>query len=355
MKIALIGLPNAGKTTIFNALTRSEAQVTAYANAKAEPNLAVVDVEDERVARLSEMYRPRKSTLATIDLIDFSGFVEGSAREGLFPPDLMQLIRTSSALAVVLRNFEDDLNGEPDPVRDLARIAEELLLSDLIVAESRLERIRHSYKRGIQSGELQREERVIERIVDQLNRNAPIREMEMTAEEEKAVRGYQFLTQKPWMVILNSHESRFGSSERVMAELGGQGRVIEFAGHFEMELSRLEDEEARMFMEDMGIRESARDRLTRFAYRMLGYISFFTVGPDEVRAWSITTGETACEAAGTIHSDLARGFIRAECFTYDDLVAFGSEKVVKENGRFRLEGKSYVVRDGDVLNIRFNV
>jgi GTP-binding protein YchF len=355
MKIALLGLPNAGKTTIFNTLTRSEAEVTSYSNARAEPNLAVVEVGDERVTRLAEMYHPKKTTYATIDLMDFSGFTEGSAREGLFPPELMQLVRNSHALAVVLRNFEDDLNGTPLPVRDFQQIHEELLLSDLMIAETRHERIRHGYKRGIKSNELEREEKVMEQIVDRLNENAPIRELELSPDDDKTIRGYQFLTRKPLLVILNSEESGFGRNEGVIAELEQSGRVMEFAGHFEMELSRMEDDEAALFMEDMGIRESARDRLTQFAYEILGYISFFTVGPDEVRAWNITSGDTALDAAGSIHSDLARGFIRAECFTYDDLMECRSEKAVKEKGRFRLEGKNYVVRDGDVLNIRFNV
>lgn len=355
MKIALLGLPNAGKTTIFNTLTRSEAEVTSYTNAKAEPNLAMVEVGDERVTRLAEMYHPKKTTYATIDLMDFSGFTEGSAREGLFPPELMQLVRNAHALAVVLRNFEDDLGGSPDPVRDFQQLHEELLLSDLMIAETRLERIRHGYKRGIKSNELEREAKVMEKIVDRLNGNAPIRELELSPDDDKAIRGYQFLTQKPLLVILNSDESGFGKNEGVIAELEKSGKVTEFAGHFEMEISRMEDDEAGLFMEDMGIRESARDRLTQLAYEILGYISFFTVGPDEVRAWNITNGDTAVDAAGSIHSDLARGFIRAECFTYDDLMECRSEKGVKEKGRFRLEGKNYIVRDGDVLNIRFNV
>ena len=315
----------------------------------------MVEVGDERVTRLAKMYNPRKTTYATIELMDFSGFTEGAAREGLFPVELMALIRNAHALAVVLRNFRDDLNGAPDPVREFHQIVDELLLSDLMVAENRLERIRHGYKRGIKSNDLKLEEGVIQKIVDQLNTGSPIRELELSTNEEKAVRGYQFLTQKPLLLILNSDETGFGRNEELITEIGQKERVIEFAGNFEMELSRLEDQEARMFMEDMGIPESARDRLTRFAYQMLGYISFFTVGPDEVRAWNLTGGETAVNAAGTIHSDLARGFIRAECFTYDDLMSCGSEKGVKGKGRFRLEGKNYIVRDGDVLNVRFNV
>ena len=258
MKIALLGLPNAGKTTIFNTLTRSEAEVTSYSNAKAEPNLAVVEVGDERVTRLAEMYHPKKTTYATIDLMDFSGFTEGSARKGLFPPELMQLVRNAHALAVVLRNFEDDPGGSPDPVRDFHQIHEELLLSDLMIAEPRLERIRHGFKRGIKSKNHRagREGHGEDRELAQRKRSGP--ELELSPDDEKAVRGYQFLARKPLLVILNSDESGFGKNEGVIAELEKSGRVIEFAGHFEMELSRMEDDESALFMEDMGIRESAR-------------------------------------------------------------------------------------------------
>ena len=169
------------------------------------------------------------------------------------------------------------------------------------------------------------------------------------------IRGFQFLTKKPFLVILNSDETVFGQNEDIMGEIESRYNVIEFAGSFETELSRLSDEEAKIFMEDIGIKKSARERLTQFAYRTLGYVSFFTVGEDEVRAWSIHGGDTAVNAAGSIHSDLARGFIRAECFTYDELIKCGSEKEVRANGRFRLEGKDYIVRDADVLSIRFSV
>lgn len=355
MKIALIGLPNSGKTTIFNALTKSEVEVTSYSNAKAEPNLAVVEVGDERVRKLTEIYQPAKTVFATLELIDFVGFAQGSAKEGLFPPELMQLIKNTHAMAVVLQNFKDELDKEVNPVADFEMLNDELLLTDLILAEGRLERIRQGYKRGLKSNELQAEEKAMQKIVDQLNQNAPIRQLELAPDEEKAIRGYQFLTHKPLLVILNSDEDSFGKNQAIIDELDKQAKVIEFAGNFEMELSRLDDDEAQMFMEDMGIQESARDRLTQFAYKILGYISFFTVGKDEVRAWNIKQGDTAVDAAGTIHSDLARGFIRAECFTYDDLITLGSEKAIKEKGKFRLEGKTYIVQDGDILNIRFNV
>ena len=356
MKIGFIGLPNSGKTTIFNALTKSKAEITAYANTRGEPNLAVVEVIDERVIRLAEIYRPKKTTYAAIEFIDFAGLSEGSGKGDAFSGTAMGLIKGVDALALVIRNYPDDLMGMPSPLQDMDQIDLEMLVSDLAIVEKRLERIARFYQRGQKTEALQTEEKVLRKISAHLNGNQPVRTMELNGEEEKVIRGFQFLTKKPLMVILNSHESNFGRNEDLLDEIGKKHGAIEFAGHFEMELSRLEDKaEALMFMEDMGIERSARDRLTQFAYSLLGYISFFTVGADEVRAWTIRRGETAVEAAGVIHSDLSKGFIRAECFSYNDLLECGSEKGVREKGRFRLEGKNYVVKDLDILSIRFNL
>jgi GTP-binding protein YchF len=356
MKIALIGLPNSGKTTVFNALTRQHAEVTAYANTKTEPNLAVVSVGDERVGRLSDMYHPKKTIYATIEFIDFVGLSGGFAQEGTLSNSAMQLMKTSDALALVVRNFPDDLMGEASPLQDMEKVHEELLLADLIVAETRLERIEKSLKKGLRTPELQVEETALKKVAEHVNDMKPIRDLELNLDEEKSIRGFRFLTQKPFMVIVNSDENTFGKSHDFMPMMAEKYPVIEFAGRYEMELAQLDDPaDLQMFMDDIGIRESARDRLTQLAYKILGYISFFTVGQDEVRAWNICAGDTALEAAAAIHSDLARGFIRAECFHFDDLSELGSEKGVKEKGRFRLEGKDYHVKDGDILHIRFNV
>jgi GTP-binding protein YchF len=356
MKIGLIGLPNSGKTTIFNALTESEAEVTAYAGVKAEPNIAVVEVRDERVVSLSDMYCPRKTTFATIEIVDFAGFSSGSAGGNDFSSRHMALIKNLDAIALVIRNFHDDLRGDPDPMRDIETIETELILSDLIVTENRLERIEWSYKRGKKTNELRLEEEVLRKIHDRLSNGDPVRGMELNMDEQKAISGFRFATQKPLLVILNSSEVNFGRNDAVIEKLETQYRVIEFAGMFEMELSRLSDEEeAQLFMEDMGITESAGNRLTWYAYEILGYISFLTVGTDEVRAWTIHRGDTAVEAARVIHSDLARGFIRAECFSYNDLIELGSEKAIRDKGRFRLEGKEYIVTDGDILSIRSGI
>jgi len=355
MKIGLIGLPNSGKTTIFNALSRSEAEVTSFADTRAEPNLAVVDVEDDRVDRLSEVYRPRKTVRATVELVDFVGLTEGSAREGLFSGEAMALVRNADALAMVVRRFTDALADPPTPVQDVAEIDDELVIADMIVAEKRLERIEWGKKRGLQDATAKTEEQALRRMMTHLEEGMPLRLLELSTEEERSVRGFQFLSLKPMIVILNADEETYGKDNALVEHLREHHTVIEFAGNFEMELARMDADEAAAFMEDLEISESARARLTRLAYETVGNISFFTVGEDEVRAWNIRRGQSALDAAAAIHSDLARGFIRAECFHYDDLAECGNEKTIKEKGRFRLEGKNYEVRDGDILSIRFSV
>lgn len=356
MKIGLIGLQNSGKTTIFNTLTGLEAEVTSYSSQKIEPNQGIVQVEDERVEKLSALYKPKKTIYATIEYIDFVGLTGNKSKNDAFGGSGMALVKTSDALALVVRNFVNPTSGDAaDPISDVDSIESDMIISDLIIAEKRVEKVELSKKRGIKDASLQLEEKALLKIITHLEDSNPIRTLDLTSDEEKAVRGFQFITQRPLMVILNSDEDNFGNSDSVINELQKLYKVIEFAGTFEMELNNLEKDEAVEFMQDMNISESAKDRLTKFSYELLGYCSFFTVGEDEVRAWTITKGDDAVEAAGKIHSDLARGFIRAECFSYDDLVQCGSEKVVREKGLFRLEGKKYIVRDGDIINIRFSV
>jgi len=355
MEIGLIGLPNSGKTTIFNALTGRAAEVTTYTDATSKPNVAVVDVIDERITRLSEMYKPQKTTYATVQFVDFAGLARDSAGKASFPDASIGMMRNVDTLALVVRNFTNVLEEAPTPVSDIEQMETELLISDLIICEKRLEKIGLSHKRGQKTPASQLEETILHRIQDCLNDGRRITEIKLGRDEQKMMSGFQFLTGKPLLIVLNSSEDTFGKNQELLKEIGGKHAVVEFAGTFEMELSSLDDDERQLFMEDMGIKESARDRLKRSAYAISSSISYFTVGTDEVRAWNIQEGQSAVEAAGVIHSDLARGFIRAECFSYDDLIECGSEKGVHDKGRFRLEGKDYIVKDGDILAIRFSV
>jgi GTP-binding protein YchF len=362
-----VGPPKSGKTTIFNALTRSSALVTEYASGKVEPNISVVEVHDERVARLREMYEPKRTIFATIDFMDFVGVAgsaagaapAGGAQADLWSGPALGLVKTADALAAVVRNFRNDVLdstlGEPDPVRDARAIAAELILADLVLVETRIQRIEADHGRGRKTPQSQAELAVLHALADALNGDTPLRDVSLNHEQRRAVSGFQFLSQKPLMVVLNSSEELYGRSQPAMEALEEEFTTVEFAGSFEMELARLDEDEAQLFMEDLGIERSARSRLTTLAYESLGLISFFTASEDEVRAWTIRSGETAVDAAGTVHSDLARGFIRAECFSYEDLMEAGSEKGVRQAGHFRLEGKDYPVKDGDILRIRFSV
>ena len=359
VNIGLIGLAKSGKTTIFNALTGEHAETSAYQTGRVQPNRAMVRVNDFRVVDLAQLYNPKKTVYAQLEIVDFSGLAETERGGETFTGEALAAVKTTDALAVVLRNFSDEevdaQHGPVRPAQELEIIITELLLADQILIEKRLERIHGDIKRGKKNPEFASEEKLLNDLLVQLEAGTPLREMDLSADQRKALSGYQFLTDKKLFAVLNSDESRFDNSQSIIKEIESFCSVVEFSGRFEMELIHLEAEEAAVFMKDLGIEESAKSRLTTFAYTILGYISFFTVGDDEVRAWTVRTGDNAVQAAGAIHSDLARGFIRAECFAYDDIRTYGSERVLKEKGLFRLEGKSYLVRDGDILSIRFSV
>jgi GTP-binding protein YchF len=358
MKIGLIGLQKSGKTTIFNALTGMNAEVVSYKSGNTEPNIAKIDVLDSRIDVLSKMYEPQKTIYATVEIVDFAGIEAGTAQTGIFSQASIGIIKTVNAIALVIRNYSDEtidgLYGKPDPLAEVKILAGELTLTDLMVAEKRIEKIEADYKRGKKTPILEQEEKILRNLIEHLYQGKSIRDIELTKEENKIISGFQFLSQKPMLIIINSDEAHYAKTGEFMHTLEINDPVIEFAGRFEMELSQLPENEAIVFMNDIGIKESARKRLTTKVFEVLGLINFFTVGKDEVRAWTIKRGDDAVSAAGTIHSDLAKGFIRAECFSYDDLILCGSEKGIKEKGKFRLEGKEYIVNDGDILNIRFN-
>ncbi|MGC8779985.1 MAG: redox-regulated ATPase YchF [Anaerolineae bacterium] len=362
MQIAIIGLPNSTKTTIFNALTRGNRETSAFSTGQFEVHTAIVDVPDPRVDRLAAMFRPRKTTYAKVTYADIAGLAKGVSEGGLSGP-LLNTLSQSDALLHVVRAFEDPdvphIEGSVDPRRDIAIIDTELLLSDLIIVERRIERLEAQPKKG---GDKQMraaneaELALMQRLHAQLDAGQPLRDLDLTPAELKALRNYGLLTLKPLLIVLNVGDQ---SADCALDDLADyQHRHTSIAclqGRLEMELAQLPPEEVDEFLAEYKITELGLNRVIRLSYDLLGLHSFFTVGEDEVRAWTIPVGATAVEAAGVIHSDLARGFIRAEVISYDDLIAAGSLAAARQRGLMRLEGKEYVVQNGDVLNIRFNV
>jgi GTP-binding protein YchF len=354
MRIGILGLPKSGKTTLFNLLTASELATDKF-RAAGEAHVGIARVPDRRLERLRDLYEPRKYTPATVEFIDIPGLKRGESRESL---DLDRL-RTVDALMQVVRGFED-LEIHPaaaDPAGDVAAIELELVLADHELVERRLSRLAQNAKRGLKPEE-EREQRLLaEKILPQLESGDPVRELELDADEERMLRGFQLLTVKPKLLVLNVGEEQLGSDESSLAELPAElrARTIVVSAPIEGEIARLEAEEQREFLADLGLDEPSLDRVIRSSYEMLSRIAFFTVGEDEVRAWTIRAGTSAREAGGAIHSDIARGFIRAEVVPWDDLLRLGSLAACREQGLLRLEGKDYVIQDGDVAHFRFNV
>jgi GTP-binding protein YchF len=305
------------------------------------------------------MYNPRRTVYAQLDLVDFAGLSAEAKNGEVFSGEALAAVKNCDALALVLRNFDSEevasQHGEANPLDGLSTLEEEFLLSDQILLERRLERVREDARKGKRNRELPNEEKVLTMVHSRVEAGEPIRNIYLNADQQKQISGYGFITAKPVFAILNSGEDRYGKSGEVIDSVEKHCAVVEFAGMLEMELAGLDPEDAGDFMDELGITESARVRLTSSAYSILGYSSFFTVGDDEVRAWTIRKGASAVDAAGVIHSDLARGFIRAECFSFPDIAVHGSEKELKSRGLVRLEGKEYRVNDGDILNIRFSV
>jgi ribosome-binding ATPase len=361
LKIAIIGLANSGKTTIFNALTGMNLETTPYPTIVPEPHLGVVKVPDTRVEKLSEIYRPKKKTYATVEYIDYIGLTKGDMEQNR---KVFDLIKDADAVVHVVRGFVDEAVVHPlgavDPARDAETVELEMVFGDLELVEKRLERMEEGMKKGKKPDE--EEKRLLLKCKEILESEKPLRNEIFPEEEQKAMRHLQFMSIKPVVVLLNADE-REKDTENTRAELsgleaiftGGQVRVLALCGKIEMEIAQLPDEEAAAFLEDLGVSEPALNRLVRVSYDLLGLISFLTSGEDEVRAWTIRKGTNAQKAAGKIHSDIERGFIRAEVVSYDDFISLGSMQAAREKGLFRLEGKTYEVRDGDIINFRFNV
>ena len=359
MKIAIIGLSNSGKTTVFNALTRGTAETAAFTSGRFEPNLASVKVPDPRLDVLAEIYKPLKLTAAEVQYVDVNGF-KGEEQGTELPAEILGYIGTADALLHVVRAFEDEKvphpSGVVNPEADLAGIDFELIFSDLRIVERRLERLEKDLKKtsGQEKNLKIAEQNVLVRLKEALEEERPIRDLELSSQEEKLIRGYPLLSKKPVLVVLNIGEEQISSPPPLEYD-HLNSLVVPLSAKIEEELTQLEERDAREFMESLGIQEPARDRVIASSYALLGLISFLTVGEDEVRAWTIRQGAVAVEAGGVIHSDIERGFIRAEVVSFEDLVKFGSMASARKQGLVRLEGRRYVLQDGDISHFLFNV
>jgi GTP-binding protein YchF len=356
MRLGIIGLPQSGKTTLFNALTRGS-QPTGVASGKMEVHTAVVDVPDPRVDRLSAMFKPKKTIYAKVTYADVAGLDGSAGKSGISGTLLNQLTQMDGFIHVV-RVFEDENVAHPAgsiaPVRDIQTMDNEFILNDLIAVERRLERLAEERKKGggRDKATIEREIVLFERMHAALNQETPLRDVDITAEEEKVFSGFGFLSRKPVLIVLNLSE---GQAAPKFDYPHKYSQIVVLQGKLEMDIAQLPPEEMEMFLQEYGIEEPSLNRMIRLSYDLLGLQSFFTVGPDECRAWTVHRGATAPEAAGEIHTDLQKGFIRAEVVHYDDLTGLGGMTEAKAHGKFRLEGKEYIVKDGDVLNIRFAI
>ena len=344
MKVGLIGHRGAGKTTVFNMLTGLQAQVGGYGG-KEEVHLGVIKVPDSRVDKLSQVFKPKKTTYAEIRFTDFPASQNDDELKG--NSNLVTQMREVDAMALVLRDFEPSA----DPLRQLNDLLTEMILADLTVVENRRARLKKEKARP-------QEEALLERCATTLENEESLRNLEFSVDDENLLSGFGFLSRKPVLVLFNQPDDKAGQplSAAYQDELKRRGLDgLALAGKVEMEVAQLDESDRAAFLKEIGIQEPARERFIRASYRLLDLISFLTTGEDEVRAWTITQGTIARKAAGKIHSDIERGFIRAEVIAYDDFVVLGSEAKCKEAGKLRLEGKDYIVQDGDIIHFRFAV
>ncbi|HUM17635.1 MAG TPA: DUF933 domain-containing protein [Candidatus Nitrosotalea sp.] len=357
MKIGLVGLPKSGKTSLFNLLTGSSVATSSFGTARGEMHAGIARVPDARVGRLTAMFKPKKTTFATFEVVDLAGIAKGE-RQGLEAKEF----RNADALLHVVRAFPDPAGTAADPAGDIDDLETELILADLEVVERRLERLEAQLKKKRTDADAH-EQAVLLRIKPELESGRSIRALGLGDEESRAIRGFTFLSQKPILHCLNLAEKEIARGKDLAAGFGLEAlarrpatRLGWVSAVIEAEVGQLEGPEQAAFLADLGLTEPAIGRVLEDCYALLGLISFFTVGEDEVRAWSIPRGTRAQDAAGAIHSDIARGFIRAEVVGYDDLLAVdGSMAAARERGRLRLEGKDYEVKDGEICHFRFNV
>jgi len=348
MKVGLVGFSRAGKTTIFNALTGLSAEVGGFEK-KREASIAVVKVPDPRIDALAEIVHPERNKYAEVTFLDFPPPEE--RKTGLETEALVQM-RECEALTQVVRGFEDPAVATPaDPVRDLRNFQSELILADLAVIEKRLERVKKEKGK-------EREKELLEKCQKALEEEKALRHLSFQPEEQGMLSGFAFLSQKPLLVVYNIDEAALNTPlpDKVTEYAESEKlTVVSICGKVEMDIAQLDEEERGVFLADLGLKESARDRFIQYAYAMLNLMSFFTAGPMEARAWTITRGTTAVKAAGKIHSDIERGFIRAEVIAYEEYIRYRGEAGCRDVGKMRLEGKEYVMHDGDVVHFRFKV
>jgi len=360
-RCGIVGLPNVGKSTIFNALTRNEIPAENYPFCTIDPNVGIVPVPDPRLDRIAELVSPKKITPTTMEFVDIAGLVSGASKGEGLGNQFLANIRETEAIAHVVRCFESDdvhhVSGAVDPVSDIETINTELALADM----DTVERAHRRYERMAKSNDKQAivYRDCLKAMLDGLGDDVPIRAQSLPDSAAELIKEYQLLTAKPVMYVANVGEGGFEDNPQLDAvqELADKegAIVVTVSAAIEAELSMLDDEEKMAFLEEYGLTEAGLDRVIRGGYQLLGLQTFFTAGPEEVRAWTVPRGATAPEAAGKIHSDMERGFIRAEVTSYDDFIGYGGEQGAKEAGRMRLEGKQYVIQEGDICHFRFNV
>ncbi|MBU0682740.1 MAG: redox-regulated ATPase YchF [Candidatus Omnitrophota bacterium] len=351
MKLGIIGLEQSGKTTVFNALTGSDKEIGTFG--KISAHISVIKIPDKRIDWLKELYKPKKTVYADIEFVDIPGSINDSS-----DTKIVAAAREVDAFVFVVRAFENlhlpHALGEINPLRDFEQIKTGLIIADMAIAEKRIERLKKTVTKGAAPTEDKTELSVLEKIMHTFESEQSACSANLSEQEEKAIRSFQFLTMKPFLTLLNVSDSDLNAN-KTLNFVKSLPECMAMSANIEMEIQRLEQNDRKSFLEDLGLKELSLNSFIRNAYKTLGLISFFTVGLDEVRAWTIPKGLSAVKAAGKIHSDLERGFIRAEVFSYNNLKELGSEREVKSAGLFRLEGKNYVVQDGDILSIKFSV